>query len=104
MKYLLNIAVVTIRTMGGREIDLTDHLVEYRRRVKAGRTVMNTAEIRALQGAGESRIGKITLDVKDVYQGAEVEEGAPSSGPYPWDEAKPEKKERKEDDGQGRLW
>lgn len=104
IKYLLNIAVVTIRTRDGREIDLTDHLAEYRRRVKAGRTVMNTAEIRVLQGAGEPKISKIALDAKDVFRGAEVDEVAPSSGPYPWDEVKPEKIERKNDDGQGRLW
>jgi len=80
----LSIAVVTIRSRYGREVDITDDPDERARRVAAGRVVVSSREVSALMGAPPQAV-VMAMDMKKRFRGAEVESLGPSSGPYPWD-------------------
>ncbi len=81
---LLTMAVVTIRSRYGREVDITDNPAERSRRVAAGRIVVSSREVAALKGAPAQAV-VMAMDMKKRFRGAEVESLGPSSGPYPWD-------------------
>lgn len=91
---LLSVAVVTVRSRYGREVDITDDPAERDRRVAAGRVVVSSGEVEALRSAPSTAIVML-LDMKCRFRGAEVEECGTSSGPYPWDgvEKEPQKVE-----------
>lgn len=80
---LLTVAVVTIRSRYGREIDITDNPAERMRRVAVGRIVMSALEVAVLSGAPEQAVVS-AIDIKQRFREAEVESHGPSSGPYPW--------------------
>ncbi len=98
---LLTMAVVTIRSRYGREVDITDDPAERARRVAAGRIVVSSREVEALKGAPAQAV-VMAMDMKKRFRGAEVESLGPSSGPYPWDgvdlarvSGEPEQQEKK---------
>jgi hypothetical protein len=84
---LLSVAVVTIRTAAGREIDITDDQVEYDLRVEAGRMVLYGREVMRLKAGGVGpEQAALLLPVMVAFPGGVVGEVEPSKGPYPWDD------------------
>jgi hypothetical protein len=81
---LLSVAVVTIRSRYGQEVDITDDPDERARRVAAGRVVVSSCEVEALRGAPPQAV-VMAMDMIKRFRGAEVESLGPSSGPYPWE-------------------
>ena len=85
-KDLLSVAVVTIRTRDGLEIDITDDPAERVRRVESGRLVMSGREIQRLKDSGMTPDkAAVVVPFLTAFPGGLVESIEPSSGPYPWD-------------------
>lgn len=103
-KDLLSVAVVTIRTRAGLEIDITDDPAERNRRVESGRLVMSGREIESLKDVGmTSDEAALLVPFLAAFPGGVVENVEPSSGPYPWDNAKPVQV-KEEKNGQRSWW
>lgn len=80
---LLAKAIVTIRTVDGREIDLTDSRAARVRLAASGRMVLSSREVQVLRQVPREHVESL-LAIRGVVDG-ELTEIGPSSGPYPWD-------------------